>query len=40
MTATHNVVPYVPPVPPVAQGLVPATMAEAMKLAEMMAGSK
>lgn len=40
MTAVNNVVPYVPPAPPVAQGLVPATMAEAMKLAEMMAGSK
>jgi hypothetical protein len=39
MTATHNVVPYVPPVP-VAQGLVPATLAEAMQLANMMASSK
>jgi len=41
MSVTHNVVaPYVPPAPPVAQGLVPATLAEAMQLANMMASSK
>jgi hypothetical protein len=40
MSVTHNVpAPYVPPVP-VAQGLVPATLAEAMQLANMMASSK
>jgi hypothetical protein len=40
MTATNNVAPYVPPAPPVAQGLVPTTLAEAMQLANMMASSK
>lgn len=40
MTATNNVATYVPPAPPVAQGLVPATLAEAMQLANMMASSK
>jgi hypothetical protein len=41
MSVTHNVVtPYMPPAPPVAQGLVPATLAEAMQLANMMASSK
>ena len=40
MSVTHNVATYVPPAPPVAQGLVPATLAEAMQLANMMASSK
>jgi len=41
MTATNNVVPYLPPAPPVEHGgLVPATLGEAMKLADMMASAK